>query len=306
MKRIGLWFGLLLATAVPLLAQVTVEVTQDQDQFLPGEALPVAVRITNLSGQTLHLGAAPDWLTFDIESREGVVVSKKGDVPVLGEFTLDSSQVAIKRVNLSPYFAIPQPGRYGIVATLRIKAWRQELTSPAKYFNIIHGAKLWEQEVGVPNIAGISNAAPQVRTYILQQANYLRSQIRLYLRIVDDYNRVVCVQPIGSMVSFSRPESQVDRVSNLHVLYQNGPFTFSYTVYDLDGNIVARQTYDYTTPSRPRLTMDDQGTISVKGGVRRIARNDVPPPPSQADALEDVSEQASAASNVPPQVDQKK
>jgi hypothetical protein len=37
-------------------AQMLVEVTLEQGQFLPGEALPVAVRVTNRSGQTVRLG----------------------------------------------------------------------------------------------------------------------------------------------------------------------------------------------------------------------------------------------------------
>src|SRR6266404_1133840 len=70
MKKMGLWSTFLLALPLPVLAQVTVEVTQQQQQFLPGEAMEVAVRITNRSGRPLHLGAGEDWLTFTIDSRE--------------------------------------------------------------------------------------------------------------------------------------------------------------------------------------------------------------------------------------------
>jgi hypothetical protein len=73
-------------------AQVTVEVTMAQEQFLPGEALPVAVKITNRSGQLLHLGTEANWLTFSVESADGFVVIKNSEVPVLGEFELESSQ----------------------------------------------------------------------------------------------------------------------------------------------------------------------------------------------------------------------
>ena len=83
-------------------AQVTLEVVLDQKQFLPGESLPVAVKITNLSGQSLHLGAEPNWLTFSVESADGFVVLKNAEVPVLGEFDLASSQMATKRVDLHP------------------------------------------------------------------------------------------------------------------------------------------------------------------------------------------------------------
>jgi hypothetical protein len=115
MKMSGFCLGLLLSSAVAASAQVTVEVTQEQQQFLPGEELKVAVRITNLSGQTLYLGGEEDWLSFALESREGVVVPKTGEAPVLGEFALESSKVAIKRVDLAPYFTLTRSGAYQVV-----------------------------------------------------------------------------------------------------------------------------------------------------------------------------------------------
>src|SRR5882724_6373716 len=129
MKKIGSWLGLILATLSPLSAQMMVEVKLDQDQFLPGEALRAAVRVTNRSGQTLRLGAEPDWLTFSIESRDGFVVSKDGDTPVTGEFLLESSKMATKRVDLAPYFLLDRPGRYAVGATVRIKQWDKDRKS---------------------------------------------------------------------------------------------------------------------------------------------------------------------------------
>ncbi len=150
MKFSGLLLGLFVASLASASAQVTVEVRQDQDQFLQGEALPVTVRITNLSGQSLHLGSESNWLTFSIQSRESLVVSKIADAPVIGAFVLDSSKVAIKRLDLAPYFSLTHPGRYAIVATVHIKDWGREVVSPPLPFDIIAGTKIWQQQVGVP------------------------------------------------------------------------------------------------------------------------------------------------------------
>lgn len=277
MKISALGVILLLASWMPLRAQMTVEVTQDQDQFLQGESMPTAVRVTNRSGQTLRMGENEDWLSFSIELYDGPVVAKTGDVPVKGAFSLESSQVATKRVDLAPYFAPMVPGRYVALATVHVKEWNRDVSSAPRYFNVIEGTRLWEQEVGVPGTTGSSNAVPELRKYMLQQANYLRQQVRLYLRITDTYGKTYRVFPVGGMVSFSRPEAQVDRFSHLHVLYQDGPGRFKYSAFDLDGNLLARQTYDYTG-TRPRLRMDDDSIISVFGGARRISSSDVPPP----------------------------
>src|SRR6516164_4223501 len=178
-------------------AQVTVEVTLPQDQFLQGESLPVAVRIENRSGQTLRLGEGQDWLTFSLEGRDGEVVPKLEDVPVEGEFTLESSQVAVKHVDLAPYFTLSGPGHFGIVAAVKIRDWGRQLESRPKYFDIVDGSKLWEQVVGVPESGDKAGSAPEVRRYILQQANYIKGQLRLYLRVTDAYGRAIRVFNIG-------------------------------------------------------------------------------------------------------------
>ncbi len=175
MKEFGLWLSLLVSSLSAASAQVTVEILQEQDQFLPGESVPAAVRIINRSGQTLRLGKEQDWLAFSVESLDGLVAAKTGEVPVAGEFVLDSSKMATKRVDLAPYFSLGVPGHYTVLATVRITDWDHRVTSPPKGFDIIQGAKLWEQEFGVPEPAGATNAAPEVRRYILQQANYLKA-----------------------------------------------------------------------------------------------------------------------------------
>ena len=166
MKNPGLLVGGVLSLlAFQLSAQVTVEVTLGQDQFLPGESLPVAARIVNRSGQTLRMGDTEGWLTFSVESREGSIVVKTGDAPVKGEFTLQSSERATRRVDLAPYFNLGRPGRYTIRATVVIKEWNQTITSAPKSFDVVEGAKLWEQEVGLPELPGVTNQQPEICKY---------------------------------------------------------------------------------------------------------------------------------------------
>src|SRR4249920_1355541 len=106
MRKPGVWLALTLACVSAAQGQVTVEVLQDQEQFLRGESVGAKVRITNRSGRTLHLGAAPDWLSFSVENHDGVVVPKSSEVPVVGEFTIESSERATKQVDLAPYFSL--------------------------------------------------------------------------------------------------------------------------------------------------------------------------------------------------------
>ena len=174
------------------------------------------------------------------------------------------------------YFSFSKSGRYSVTATVHIKEWNRNVVSPPTSFDIIEGSKLWEQDVGLPNPEGVTNRPPEMRRFALHQANYLRRQLLLYVQITDTRGHVYRVFPLGQMLSFGQPEPQVDRWSNLHVLYQNGPRSFSYTLVDPYGNILARQFYDYTT--RPRLKPDGEGNVQVVGGTRRITSTDLPPP----------------------------
>jgi len=253
-------------------AQLTVEVVLDQDEFLRDEPLPVKVRVTNRSGQTLQLGKDNEWLSFVVHDSDGPIMTKLGVVPVTGEFTLASAQVVTRGVDLAPYFELGRPGRYQVTATVRIKEWNAETTSKPKTFEIVRGTRLWEEEFGVP----ASSGAPEVRKYTLQQANY-RKQLRLYARISDaTESSTYGVIPLGQLVSFSRPEAQIDKTSNLHVLFQTGPRSFLYTMVAPDGQITARQTHDYSG-KRPILRSDETNRISVVGGQRRFTTSDLPP-----------------------------
>jgi hypothetical protein len=69
----------------------------------------------------------------------------------------------------------------------------------------------------------------------------------------------------------------MDRFSNLHVLYQDASHTFRYFMITPDGMILARQTWAIGE-SRPAMTVNSEGRISVTGGVRRVSASDLPPP----------------------------
>jgi hypothetical protein len=276
------------------LAQVSVSVAVDQDQVLIGESVRVAVRITNFSGQSLRLGEGDDWLRFLLETPQGHLVARRGSVPVDGAFLLESSKMATKRVDLAPYFDLGQPGRYRITAGVWIQEWGQEIVSQAVNIEVVRGTTLWERSFGVPVAAGASHA-PEVRRYALQQAMHMK-RMTLYSRVTDSTGQIVYrVLPLGLLLNFSEPEKQIDRESNLHVLWQTGARSFNYTVLNPDGERIVRQTHDYSD-TRPMLRLDPEGRIVVSGGIRRPAADDIARPqrPSSGEDLRPVEPPAAA------------
>ena len=267
--------ALLLLACFPARAQVTIELLLDQSQFLRDESVPVKVRVVNRSGQTLTLGDDPNWLTFHVANRNGRPVVQRSEPAVEGAFELESASAANRRVDLVPHFSLSEPGRYVVTATVRIEGWGQAIVSPAKDFDIIPGFKVWEQEFGLPAKEGI----PEVRKYSLQQAKYMK-QLLLYARLSDDRDgRVFRVQPLGPLVSFAKPEAQVDKGSKLHVLFQSGARSFYYVVVSPYGELLQRETHEFIGDSRPVLRSTEGGGFGVFGGGRRRSVTDLPTAP---------------------------
>ena len=133
--RLPVIIGILLLSLVAGTAQVTVDIVLDQEQYLRDESLPVKVRITNRSGRALKLGATADWLNFTVENREGHNVARLGDLPVKEEFTVESSMVATRTVDIAPFFNVGMPGRYTVSAEMKIPEWSQQISSKPRNFS---------------------------------------------------------------------------------------------------------------------------------------------------------------------------
>jgi hypothetical protein len=266
----------LLVMATSAVAQrVAIELVTEQDSFLPNEPLYVGVRITNRSGQPVILGQEEDWVKFSVFGQKRMPVAKAGDPAGGGIFVVPSASQSIKWFDLAPFFEMNQIGPYTLSASVKVKQWNEVIiANPPKTVNVVKGVTIAEQEFGVPTPLG-STQPPELRKYILQQVRH-PTQLRFYVRVTDDTGfKIFGVTPIGALVSFSKPEFQIDQAGRLHVLHQNGGKTFNYCVVNHDGGLAVRQTYEYTT-RRPALLVDEIGRLGVAGGRRKPAASDIP------------------------------
>jgi hypothetical protein len=258
---------------------VTAVLQLGQDQYLPDEDVVLKVLIANRSGQPIVLGTGKQWITFSVVGEHEYVVPKQGEMPVQSPFTLLSGQEVTREFNPTPYFGFRQPGRYTVGATLKIPQWKQEIACKPVAFTVSDGTPLphlGDLTFGVPPPPGVTNVSPEVRRYSLLKASDL-TELKLYFRLTDKNGRTLRVFPLARMLSFSDPEAQIDRANNLHVLLQTGAQTFTYSVLDPNGNLLARQFHEYTR-TRPSLHVNDDGQIIVAGGRRLLTWEDIPVP----------------------------
>ena len=278
MKRLLPILGAILWLAHNASAQVTIELELDQKQYLPGETILAKVRVGNFSGQVLNFGATPDWLTFELQSADGVIVERRGSPAVLGEFQLDSSSIATKRVNLAPAFNVARSGHYRVTATVQVAVWDQRWASKVATFDVIKGTTIWEREFGLTNAVG---GPPAMHKFALVEARYL-DRPTLYARLSDALEReVIAVRPIGTLLNFSKPDGQIDGHNRLHVIWQDGARTYSYVILGARGEVAARQTFQVTT-TRPVLRPLGGQDIQVVGGQRVVTSHDLPAPATAA------------------------
>ena len=257
-------------------AQVSVELELGKNRLLPRESLLVKLKIVNFSGQTLVFGEDDHWLQFQIESETGEEIAPIADPPpVKGRFTVESSIRATKEVDIAPYYALEQAGRYILTAKVIIKQWGKQLIAKPVKFDVTNGTILWEQAFGLPLKKDDPPGQPrQVRRYVLQQAKNLKA-MSLYARVDDGSGgRVHRVLPVCPMVSFNPPKAQVDPRGNLHVLCQTGAREYNYSVIDPAGKINTRRHY-LIAANRPRLGFK-KGEIIVVGGFQITRPDDLP------------------------------
>jgi len=268
--------ALWLVAPLGLWAQLRVELTFDQETYLPQEPMNAIVQIYNSSGQKLRLGRDAEWLSFSIESVDGRIVKQIKAPDVVGEFDLPNGSRARKIVNLAEAYDLRTFGRYLITAVVHVADWGETFTNPrAKPIGIATGVTMWESTFGVPDAK--ASGRPELRKFQLLQSNH-RKQLSLYVRVTDESEaETYALTVLGKLLSFSKPEPQMDRFSNLHVLYQESSHSFLYFMITPDGMLLSRQTWAIGD-SRPGMTLNSEGRISVTGGVRRVSASDLPPP----------------------------
>ena len=114
----------------------------------------------------------PDWLLFSVESYDGRGVAKIREVPVEGEFELDSATRGSFTVNIAPHFTLAESGRFRLTAQVFDPSQSSILTTSGLVFEIIQGTRIWVSDFGIAS--SVPSEAPEQRKYLLQQVNHLK------------------------------------------------------------------------------------------------------------------------------------
>ncbi len=272
-------------------AQVRVDLSLRRSLFIRYEPLIATVTITNLSGHDLELNDLDNhkWFSFNI------IHVQPGDAdspvpPYNADYSLTPVQIPAggsitRAVNITPLYPLTEYGIYRVRAAIFDAQSRRFYSSnPPLNIEITEGRMLWQQVVGVPDS---DKGSGQTRTLTLL-SHRLPDQTQLYLRIEDKQNGLIyCTHQLGKIVSFNKPEVEIDMQNQIHILQNTSPKMFLYSKIGLDGRILDRKEYSGSNESRPTLRRNTAGSYQVVGGIfldpAKQAEEKAAPPPSVSD-----------------------
>ncbi len=270
------------------IAQVRVDLALNRSLFIRYEPLVAVVTITNLSGRDLELkdDGNHKWFSFHIETSAGGLVPPYNPDYSLAPMEIAAGQAIKRAVNITPLYPISEYGVFRLRASVYdAQTGRYFSSNPPLNVEITEGRTLWEQTVGVPDAA---EGAGKTRT-LTMLSHRLPDMTQLYLRIEDrESGLVYCTHQLGRLVSFGKPNIEIDASNQINILQNTSPKNFLYTKIGLDGQILERKQYSSLNDNRPVLRRDTAGGFQVVGGIfldpkAVAAQKAAPPPPSVSD-----------------------
>jgi hypothetical protein len=270
LKALSFLLALLLLLLPAAHAQLQVEIGFKRTLYLAYEPLIANVSITNLSGNSLNLRDTDGqhWFGFQIETLDGRPVAPRDSRHTNPPLLLEPGQKLSRAVNLTPLYPISEYGGYRIRAAIHVPSLGRSFTSNPLNVEITEGRSIQKKTVGVP--------ANQPGGGGLREINLLThrlpSSTQLYLRIVDPDRGVVhCTHRLGRLVSYGTPDFLLDRDNQIHVLQNVAPKSFLYSHIGLDGEVLARKTYQQNL-KRPSLVKTPDSRVVVVGATEFDAK----------------------------------
>lgn len=285
MKRFLFLFAFL--AALPLSAQVAMNLKVSQHVYLQYDRVFVKVDMTNVSAHPLTFGSAEGLhgeIDFEIMRQDGgdrrFLRKRPGDAdPEMTGTIIQPGASASLVFDLGKYYDVSQPGNYLVKAVLRHPKLASAYESNAGYFAVAPGTVVWEATVGLPvmdDAAGKDDDGNvrKIQTRKYQILKYNTGTKAYYVMRISDDRRIYRQKPIGfDLGKDLEPQCRIDFLSRLNLLVAASPKVFAFYQYNVDGRLEKKQVY-IKTAGRPTFTVDQTtGVVTPVGG--RAAIKDV-------------------------------
>lgn len=253
----------LLASSLPSLGQVDVNLRMARKQFVAGAPVNAVVTITNHAGRDLifQSDGRVSWLDFVVKDESGdpITLSVRNQ---FGAVRIPAGQTMSREVDLSRSFRVRTMGTYSVYAIVRLPGQRSEgFLSNRLLFTVAKARPYWSQKVGLKSRPGQTREF-RVLTYSGSQ------KTSLYAEVVDGRTgQALSTYSLGEALLFRKPQATVDGRQVMHVLFLSTPSIWCHVRVDIEGKLLGRRLHKRGGSSEPRLVTLGTGEVQVVGSI---------------------------------------
>ncbi|MFT5126735.1 MAG: hypothetical protein ACI8W8_000330 [Rhodothermales bacterium] len=250
-------------------AQLDISAKMSQYRYLLYEPVSVTVTLRNNTGNHLRFvdGA---YLRLELRNVHGRTMavnypkhySTKEELnPIHGLF-LPSGATKSLDLPIHNFCNLQKPGEYELRIRVGHPRMRNDFRSRQQLFVIQQGNEVWSKEIGVPN----PDSEGEIGIRRISILVFRADDADLYMMKIEDDDYVHAVARLGPHVTGLKPQIQIDALSHIHTLVQEGPRHWNLRIFDLNGKQNTYRMYMYDG-TNPRLIYDpDLGRVMVSGG----------------------------------------
>ena len=251
-------------------AQINATLRFPHETYLASEQVVVTLTVTNLAGRdiTLKGGVTEEsWCLVQVNAMRGETPSYRPNPPVIPPLSIPAGATVSRTIPLHEFFELPSTGQYRAKVSISYGTSRTQFVTPAAFFSMDPGHKIWSTTVGVPE--GQPNAgAPRLFSVLSLQR---REGMFLYAKLENQENGSHYPPYfLGRMLAAVTPQTQTDGENNLYVLHAASDDTYILSQIDVATGRSGQAVYRSKTPraGRPSLLRQPDGRLAISGGIR--------------------------------------
>lgn len=275
-----LYSFLALFCSTSLFAQLAMSLKLNAQNYIRYEKIYAKLTIKNQSGQPIVFGSNKNLkckISFEIETIKGDR-PKSLETPMyeITDTLLPAGEKQTFSIPITKYFEFLSDGKYRIKAIVTHTQLPKSYETEQVEFNIIDGKVVWTTSVGVPSLSSEEDNDPKIDKRTFSIISYFDGTSKIFCLLVEDDKHIYGLTKVGYDIGAVKPQYEVDRLSNLHLLIQSSATIFSYFIYDINCRLEDKEVYkkidEYTTPT---LLKDEAiGRIHVVNGILAVEGED--------------------------------
>ncbi len=239
----------LLCLALPLSAQIALDLQVSQQRYLRYEPIRLTLTVHNLSGNTLEFDTTKSGsggrIAFKVDTASGRPARLLNPLlnPAQGLLLAPGESRAVE-ILLNQHYDMQREDGYTVQALLDHDRLPRRHISPPVRVEVQDGLPILVKNIGLPT----DRATGLIKTIQLSLLRFADVEEDIYALRAEDDENVYAVHRLGSFIDGEAPQLELDGDSLVHVLLQIRPRLYVYYIFGFEGrNPMLRQKRFYVS-----------------------------------------------------------